>query len=227
MPSCRHVVDVTNWLRVRRSSCDRVLPTARRMEIHRRCSVATPKRCMDSISDDEIGTADVPAGHVGIILEDDDSAAPGYFGNLCVTSMVGLPTGMQSLVQPAISQLAQRKYDDVSENVIAGVSTLWQHMQQQGWVTVAGNQIADTASYHASPFYQDFRKQIDCDDFVVSIRVVDLPRRPEGRRRSRCALEPATAPPTAAYPWATPRSGKQFPTLRRHAWSASRRADPR
>src|SRR6476646_8962493 len=56
-------------------------------------------------------------GHVGIILEDDHSGAPGYFGNLCVTSVVGLPTEMRTLVQPAISQLDQRKYDDVSENV--------------------------------------------------------------------------------------------------------------
>ena len=50
-------------------------------------------------------------GHVGIILEDDNSAAPGYFGNLCVTSMVGIPPTMRELVQPAISQLDQRRYD--------------------------------------------------------------------------------------------------------------------
>ena len=125
------------------------------------------------------GACQLIDGHVGIILEDDHSTAPGYFGNLCVTSMVGLPAAMRDLVQPAISQLSQRKYDDVSENVLAGVSNLWRHMQTDGWVTVAGNQIADDASYHASPFYQQFRKQIDCDDFVVSIRVVDLPQRPE------------------------------------------------
>jgi DNA-binding CsgD family transcriptional regulator len=126
------------------------------------------------------GTCQLLGGHVGILLEDDHSAAPGYFGNLCVTSIVGLPTAMRALVQPAISQLSQRKYDDVSENVLAGVSKLWQHMQYQGWATVAGNQIADEASYHGSPFYQGFRKQLDCDDFVVSIRLVDLPQRPEG-----------------------------------------------
>src|SRR5690349_11449849 len=118
-------------------------------------------------------------GHVGIVLEDDHSAAYGYFGNICVTSMVGLPAAMSALVQPAISQLDQRKYDDVSENVLPGVGYLWQQMQTQGWVTVAGNQIADETSYHASPFYKDFRKHIDCDDFVVSIRVVDVPTRPE------------------------------------------------
>ena len=125
------------------------------------------------------GACQLIDGHVGIILEDDHSAAPGYFGNLCVTSVVGLPAPMRSLVQPAISQLDQRKYDDVSENVMAGVGNLWEQMQRQGWVTVAGNQIADEASYHASPFYRNFRKEIDCDDFVVSIRVVDLPQRPE------------------------------------------------
>jgi DNA-binding CsgD family transcriptional regulator len=125
------------------------------------------------------GACQLVDGHVGIILEDDHSAAPGYFGNLCVTSMVGLPTAMRGLVQPAISQLDQRKYDDVSENVMAGVSNMWDQMQRQGWVTTAGNQIADAAAYHASPFYREFRQQIDCDDFVVSIRVVDLPPRPE------------------------------------------------
>jgi DNA-binding CsgD family transcriptional regulator len=93
--------------------------------------------------------------------------------------MIGLPATMRGLVQPAVSQLDQRKYDDVSENVMAGVSNMWDQMQRQGWVTAAGNQIADEAAYHASPFYQNFRKQIDSDDFVVSIRVVDLPQRPE------------------------------------------------
>jgi DNA-binding CsgD family transcriptional regulator len=125
------------------------------------------------------GACELIDGHVGLILEDDHSAARGYFGNLYVTSMVGLPVAMRSLVQPAVSQLDQRKYDDVSDNVMAGVSNMWDQMQRQGWVTAAGNQLADEASYHASPFYQNFRKQIDCDDFVVSIRVVDLPARPE------------------------------------------------
>ena len=140
------------------------------------------------------GACQLIDGHVGIILEDDHSAAPGYFGNLCVTSMVGLPAAMRGLVQPAISQLNHRKYDDISENVMAGVGNLWEQMQSQGWVTVAGNQIADEASYRASPFYRDFRKQIDCDDFVVSIRVVDLPHRPEAMMIDRPHGAPAFGP---------------------------------
>jgi DNA-binding CsgD family transcriptional regulator len=126
------------------------------------------------------GACELIDGHVGIMLEDDNSAARGYFGNVCVTSIVGLPPAMRGLVQPAMSQLDQRNYDDVSENVMAGVSSLWDRMQRQGWVTVAGNELADAETYHASPFYRDFRRQIDCDDFVASIRVVDRPQRPEG-----------------------------------------------
>ena len=35
------------------------------------------------------------------------------------------------------------------------------------------------AAYRAAPMYRDFRRQIDCDDYVVSMRIVDVPRRPE------------------------------------------------
>jgi DNA-binding CsgD family transcriptional regulator len=137
------------------------------------------------------GACQLLGGHVGIILDDDHNAVPGYFGNLCVTSVVGLPPSMRALVQPAISQLGQRKYEDVSENSLVGVAKLWDHMRTHGWVTMAGNQLADEASYRASPFYQNFRRQIDCDDFMVSIRVVDLPQRPEAITIDR----PHGAPP--------------------------------
>ena len=137
------------------------------------------------------GTCHLVDGHVGIMLEDDDSATYGYFGNLEVSSVVGLSPTLRGLVQPAISQMAQRQYADVSENVLPGLNNLWDQMQRQGWVTAAGNQIADEASYHTSPFYRSFRSHIDCDDFVVSIRVVDLPRRPEGIMIDR----PHGAPP--------------------------------
>jgi DNA-binding CsgD family transcriptional regulator len=138
-----------------------------------------------------LGACQLVDGHVGIIFEDDHSGAPGYFGNLCVTSIVGLPDAMRSLVQPAISQLDQRKYDDVSENVMAGVNNVWELMQRQGWVTAASNQIADEAAYHASPFYQNFKRHIDCDEYVGSIRVVDRPQRPEAIMIDR----PHGAPP--------------------------------
>jgi hypothetical protein len=51
---------------------------------------------------------------------------------------------------------------------------------RQGWVTVQRSQMADDETYHAAPHYLNFRRELDCDDYVVSIRMVDVPRRPEG-----------------------------------------------
>ena len=117
-------------------------------------------------------------GNVGIMLADYQPEL-GWFGSLGVTAVVGLPPEMRSMVQPAISQMNQRQYEDVSENYLPGITNIWADMQRQGWVTTARSRVADDASFHASPWYQDFFKRIDCDDYVASIRVVDLPQRPE------------------------------------------------
>ena len=117
-------------------------------------------------------------GHVGMMLADYQSGH-GFFGNLEVISVVGLPAQMQPLVQPAISQANQRQIEDVTENLMPGMTELYGEIVQHGWVTAAGNQLVDEATYHASPMYQNFWKQIDCDDFLVSIRILDVPRRPE------------------------------------------------
>jgi DNA-binding CsgD family transcriptional regulator len=103
-----------------------------------------------------------------------------HFGRLSVTSVVGLPSPKKMLVQPAISQMQHRDYQDVSDNFLPGVSTLYENLVRQGWVTVPRSQMIDEDTYHAAPYYLNFRKQLDCDDYVVSIRMVDVPRRPEG-----------------------------------------------
>jgi DNA-binding CsgD family transcriptional regulator len=60
-----------------------------------------------------------------------------------------------------------------------GLTRMYDDIVRQGWVTVTRSEVTDEASYRAAPFYQNFRKQIDCDDYVASIRIVDVPRRPE------------------------------------------------
>jgi len=103
-----------------------------------------------------------------------------HFGELSVTSVVGLPEPKKLLVQPAISQMENREYQDVSENFLPGLSKLYDQFVRQGWVTVPRGQMTDDETYYSAPYYHSFRKQLDCDDYVVSIRMVDLPRRPEG-----------------------------------------------
>ena len=133
-------------------------------------------------------------GHVGIMLADYQPER-GWFGSLAVTAVVGLPAQMQTLVQPAISQMNQRHFDDVSDNLLPAVMNYYGDMERQGWVTTALSHICDEGIYHASPWYQNFRKQIDCDDNVTSIRVVDLPRRPE----AICIDRPHGAPPFGTH----------------------------
>lgn len=53
-------------------------------------------------------------------------------------------------------------------------------MVRQGWVTASLSElIDDDDAYRAAPHYRNFRRPLDCDDNVVSVRLVDVPRRPE------------------------------------------------
>src|SRR5678815_3811800 len=98
-----------------------------------------------------------------------------HFGRLSVTSVVGLEERKKLLVQPAVSRMADRDYQDVTENFLPGLSRLYDSFVKQGWVTVNREQMSDDQTYYAAPHYRDFRKHLDCDDYVVSIRMVDLP----------------------------------------------------
>lgn len=139
------------------------------------------------------GACQLLDAHVGFMLAD-YAHERGWFGNLGVTSVVGLPAPMCELVQPAVSQMNQRQIGDVSENILPGTLHMYEDMERQGWVTVAGSTIVDEASYHASTWYENFARHIDCDDYVISIRVVDVPHRPEGISIDR----PHGAPPFGA-----------------------------
>jgi DNA-binding CsgD family transcriptional regulator len=132
-------------------------------------------------------------GHMGMMLADYEGQR-GWFGNVAVIASVGVPAHFQSLVQPAVSQFDQRQYEDVAENLLPAVSRMRDDINRQGWVTFAMSQVLDEATYHASPWYRDFRSKLDCDDNLVSIRVVDLPQRAEGIGIDR----PHGAPPFGA-----------------------------
>jgi DNA-binding CsgD family transcriptional regulator len=117
-------------------------------------------------------------GHVAMMLAD-GSGGEMRFGRVAVVSLVGVPEPMRALVQPAISQLDGRRFDEASRRVMPGFENLYGQIVRQGWVTVTRRELADEAAYHAAPHYLDFRRRLDCDDYVVSVRIVDIPRRPE------------------------------------------------
>ena len=103
-----------------------------------------------------------------------------HFGQLLVTSVVGLEPEKKMLVAPGIQRMEDRDYSDVTENYMPGLARLYDTFVRQSWVTVRREEMVDDQTYYAAPHYRDFRKHLDCDDYVVSIRMVDLPRRPEG-----------------------------------------------
>jgi DNA-binding CsgD family transcriptional regulator len=116
-------------------------------------------------------------GHVGVMMAD-YRPEQGWFGSLQVISVVGLPAPMEAMYRSAVSQMSQRRFDDVAEEE-PDTGVIIEQLRRQGWATVAGNQLADEATRHATPMYLSLHKQIDCDDHVTSIRLVDVPRRPE------------------------------------------------
>lgn len=117
-------------------------------------------------------------GNVGMMVAD-AASMDDRFVRPSVIAIVGVPCPMRPLSHAALSEFGQRPYDDVSQNLLPGMTHLYGDMVRQGWATAARAQIADDDAYYAAPYYRNFRRHIDCDDFVVSIRIVDVPRRPE------------------------------------------------
>ena len=67
------------------------------------------------------------------------------------------------LVQPAISQMQNRDYQDVSDNFLPGLNKMFDDILRQGWLTARRSEITDEPTYHAAPYYLNFRRQLDCD----------------------------------------------------------------
>lgn len=124
------------------------------------------------------GACSLVDGHSASMLADRQHQ-PGRFGNIAVVALVGAPAEAKPLLQSYVSQVDQRHVDDVSENGMPGMSDLFAQMKSQGWVTMAGSQSAGDVKPPATPMDERLTKQVDMGHYVVSIRVVDVPRRPE------------------------------------------------
>lgn len=124
------------------------------------------------------GACALLGGNVGTMLAQYGEAEQS-FGRLAVTAAVGLPPHLKERLQPAVSQLERREYGEASQNLLPALQPLHAELQRQGWVTASRDELTDEASYHASPWYTDHRRPMDCDDFVISIRMVDVPQRAE------------------------------------------------
>jgi hypothetical protein len=71
---------------------------------------------------------------------------------LCAPQRADAPHGsLRERLHPAVSQWETREYDEVSENLMPGLKTLYGEIVRQKWVTASRDEITDEATYHASP----------------------------------------------------------------------------
>jgi DNA-binding CsgD family transcriptional regulator len=124
------------------------------------------------------GACRLLGGNVGMMVAD-AASREARFGRPTAVALVGVPAPLQTLARSRVGRFESRAVDDVSRELLPGMDALYGMLARQGWATAARVELSDDRSYHAAPFYRDFQRHIDCDDFVVSVRIVDLPRRPE------------------------------------------------
>jgi len=117
-------------------------------------------------------------GNVGTMVADDSPSLVG-FGRPFVISVVGVPAELLASVSQAVSQFENRGYEECAEDVMPGMAALHEKLNGQGWVTAARDEVARPHDFHSAQSYVRFRQQLGCDDYVVSVRIVDVPRRPE------------------------------------------------
>jgi DNA-binding CsgD family transcriptional regulator len=124
------------------------------------------------------GACQIVNAHSGNILADYDHQ-PGWFGNIAVIATVGLPPAAKPLLQPYVSQIDHRRIDDVSDDRMRAMSGIVAQIKAQGWVTMAVSEEAHEQSRQLSPIDDEFLDSVDWGPALFSIRVVDVPRRPE------------------------------------------------
>lgn len=104
---------------------------------------------------------------------------PGWFGNIGVIASVGMPAEAKPLLQSFVSQIDERSIEDVSENGMPAMSGIFEQMKSQGRVTMAGSQSPEEANPLGTSVGKRLHECVDWGHYVFSIRVVDVPRRPE------------------------------------------------
>lgn len=124
------------------------------------------------------GACSLLDGNVGMMIADDNPGGEA-FGRPFLISVVGVPPRLLAAVTHAISKFESRGYEECAQDLIPGIAMLHTTLNRQGWVTAARDQLTSPRDYHPAQSYMNFRRELGCDDYVISIRIVDVPRRPE------------------------------------------------
>jgi DNA-binding CsgD family transcriptional regulator len=125
------------------------------------------------------GTCQLLDAHVGSIFDIELPSAKRN-GRVRALANVGLPdTVRRAMLDAALTDISHREIDEIAQNTSPGTDIMLQRFAEQGWSTAVGCELADLDEFRASPMYQNFRKPMNCDDYAVSMRAVDIPQRVE------------------------------------------------
>ena len=117
-------------------------------------------------------------GNVASIFDVPPPAVPGKFGAVRPVAIFGLTAPMTGLVRTAANTVSHQEHE-VSDMFLPGHAKLVSEFEKHNWVTASRDELTDPAVYHASPVYLNLRRHADCDDYVCSMRFVDVPQRIE------------------------------------------------
>lgn len=117
--------------------------------------------------------------HVGSIF-DVEMKSMHANGRVRALANVGFPDAVRrAMLDDSLTEISYREFDDISQNTYPGTDVAFKHFFDNGWATMVGRELADPEVVRASAQYQNFRKPLNCDDLVMSIRTVDIPNRVE------------------------------------------------
>ncbi|MGD9633728.1 MAG: LuxR C-terminal-related transcriptional regulator [Pirellulales bacterium] len=124
------------------------------------------------------GACNLLRGNVATMIVEHGSAESN-FGQLSVISAVGIAAELEEYVEPKVSSLNLRSYRNAAELLPSATSSLYAEIVSHGGVTTRRSDVTDIATHQSGRQYNEFRRRIEAADYVVSIRLVDLPRRAE------------------------------------------------
>ncbi len=118
--------------------------------------------------------------HVGSIFDVELPAAATTTGRVRALANVGLPDPVRrAMLDAALTEVSNTEFDAAAQPTFPGTDILRQRFAEDGCATMLSGELTDPAEFRASPMYQNFRKPLNCDDIVVSLRNVDIPNRVE------------------------------------------------
>ena len=125
------------------------------------------------------GTCHMLDGHVGSIFDVEFPAAHAN-GRVRALANVGLPDPVRrAMLDASLNEVSHTEFDTASQPMLPGTEIMRQRFAERGWATMLSGELTDPEEFRASPMYQKFRRPLNCDDLVVSLRNVDIPNRVE------------------------------------------------